>query len=232
MTPRDQSIPYGYCHCDCGQKAPLSPVTRRKRGWIKGQPLLYILGHNARQARPNFSDAAPFKIHGVYCKLVPLTRGLFAIVRACDWPLVQPWNWYAQASEDRCGYYACRRFKENGKRVTVYMHRFLLGLGDDDPRIGEHRSGDGLDNRLYEGEAGNLRLANRSQNLQNAQLRGDNKSGYKGVSWCRQMRQFRACIKIDGKQVCLGYRPIAKEAHEELYVPAALRHHGKFARTR
>jgi len=36
----------GYCECGCEQLAPLAKKTRPERGWIKGQPIRYIHGHN------------------------------------------------------------------------------------------------------------------------------------------------------------------------------------------
>lgn len=53
-TPeRSTEIPYGYCHCGCGQLAPISKLTRSERGQKAGEPTKYILGHNnyARAAR-------------------------------------------------------------------------------------------------------------------------------------------------------------------------------------
>lgn len=44
-TPNTNKIPYGYCHCGCGQKTPLSKEARR--GYAKGEPLKFIHGHNA-----------------------------------------------------------------------------------------------------------------------------------------------------------------------------------------
>jgi hypothetical protein len=40
-----QKIPYGYCHCGCGQKTNLAPNNDRRRSWIKGEPLQYVFGH-------------------------------------------------------------------------------------------------------------------------------------------------------------------------------------------
>jgi len=42
-------IPYGYCHCGCGQKTRVAPRTASHAGWIKGQPLRYINHHHSRQ---------------------------------------------------------------------------------------------------------------------------------------------------------------------------------------
>ena len=40
-----QEIPYGYCHCGCGEKTRLSPRNHTKRGYVKGEPYKYIAGH-------------------------------------------------------------------------------------------------------------------------------------------------------------------------------------------
>ena len=40
----------GLCQCGCGQQTRIAPVTDRAKGWIKGQPLKFIKGHNAIEA--------------------------------------------------------------------------------------------------------------------------------------------------------------------------------------
>lgn len=45
-------IPYGYCHCGCGQKTPIAKATNKQRGKVKGEPMRYINGHNARKHFP------------------------------------------------------------------------------------------------------------------------------------------------------------------------------------
>lgn len=42
-------IPYGYCHCGCGQKTKIADETASAKGWIKGQPKRFINGHNGRR---------------------------------------------------------------------------------------------------------------------------------------------------------------------------------------
>lgn len=41
-----QDVPYGFCHCGCGERTPVSPITRNERGYRKGDPIKYIHGHN------------------------------------------------------------------------------------------------------------------------------------------------------------------------------------------
>jgi hypothetical protein len=43
---RDESIPYGYCHCGCGGKTQISPETSNRDGWKKGEPRKFLHGHN------------------------------------------------------------------------------------------------------------------------------------------------------------------------------------------
>ena len=51
-------IPYGYCHCRCGQKTPLAQKTSRRAGWTKGEPTPYARGHQGpRVADPYVVDA-------------------------------------------------------------------------------------------------------------------------------------------------------------------------------
>ena len=45
---RSDDIPYGLCHCGCGEKTRPAPRTKTSGGWVKGEPLLYVNGHNRR----------------------------------------------------------------------------------------------------------------------------------------------------------------------------------------
>lgn len=63
--PTEQSnIPYGYCHCGCGELAPIHTKTRTNQGHVKGEPAQYIRGHNARlydASPPGFKTCAKCK---------------------------------------------------------------------------------------------------------------------------------------------------------------------------
>jgi hypothetical protein len=41
-----------YCHCGCGELAPIAPRTSTTRGWIKGQPQRYLRGHSGHKYTP------------------------------------------------------------------------------------------------------------------------------------------------------------------------------------
>lgn len=44
-----EEIPYGYCECGCGQKTRVSPQNYAPYGWVKGQPMRFMRGHNHSQ---------------------------------------------------------------------------------------------------------------------------------------------------------------------------------------
>ena len=44
-----ESIPFGYCHCGCGEKTKLVTHTNKSRGVRKGEPNKYLHGHHERK---------------------------------------------------------------------------------------------------------------------------------------------------------------------------------------
>lgn len=57
-----QEIPYGYCHCGCGEKTSIAKKTESRYGWIKGQPKRFVKGHHVRlpECHPRKSVAIRF----------------------------------------------------------------------------------------------------------------------------------------------------------------------------
>lgn len=45
------TIPYGYCHCGCGQRTSIAKRNRLSEGIRKGEPMPYARGHN-KNCRP------------------------------------------------------------------------------------------------------------------------------------------------------------------------------------
>jgi hypothetical protein len=50
-------IPYGYCHCGCGQKTNIAPQTALSKGWTKGKPVRFVTGHNIAPHRNSLEEA-------------------------------------------------------------------------------------------------------------------------------------------------------------------------------
>ncbi len=215
MTPSTESIPYGFCHCGCGQHTLLT----------KGIPRKFIAGHWNR-IHPTIEYAAPFKIDGEYCRLIPLTQGQYAIVWEADYYWLMQWKWSALWSKSVRSFYAVRNSSYvDGKRTVIRMHREILSLQYRDGVDTDHvDTGNTLDNRRS-----NLRPATRGQNVANGRKRCDNSSGFKGVSYHPSRGTWQVRIMVDGRRVTVGYYKTKEEAYEA-YCTAALKHYGKFAR--
>jgi HNH endonuclease len=48
MSPPSDAL----CECGCGQPTRLAPRTYSRRGWVKGQPVRFVSGHNSRVVNP------------------------------------------------------------------------------------------------------------------------------------------------------------------------------------
>lgn len=88
----------------------------------------------------------------------------------------------------------------------------------------DHVNGIKDDNRFS-----NLREANRSQNGFNIKKQRNNKSGFKGVSWCNTYKKWVTVATKDGKCKFLGYFNTAEKAHEA-YVQWAEKNAGEYMR--
>lgn len=88
---------------------------------------------------------------------------------------------------------------------------------------------DHIDNDKRNNAIANLRLATRAQNNANRGKMGNNKSGYKGVSWINAHGKWRAACRARGKTHHLGYFT-TREAAYEAYLRGSRRLHGEFAR--
>jgi len=220
------TIPYGLCHCGCGEKTNIADRSSRLIGWVEGVPIRYVMGHANRQKRTDFADAVPFKIDGVYCKLLPLTRGLYAIIDADDYAYLMQWHWYALYAKGS-GFYVVRHAPTK-KKITgkhIYLHRFLLGLSDDDPMLSDHKNGITLDCRRN-----NLRPARNCDNNRNCKNHRTNTSGRKGVYWDKARRKWCACIKVNNKSIYLGRFDSFEEACRAREI-AESKYFGEFARS-
>jgi len=118
---------------------------------------------------------------------------------------------------EHCGYHytTIGRKKYRAHRLAwMYVHG-VWPAGQID-----HINGNRKDNRMA-----NLRDVSCSVNNQNmVKPKANNKSGFLGVDFCHSTGMFRASIRINGKNVTLGRRREAAEAHA-LYVQAKRQNH-------
>lgn len=45
-----ESIPYGYCHCGCGQKTNIARKSNATYGYVEGEPVRFMRGHRIKRA--------------------------------------------------------------------------------------------------------------------------------------------------------------------------------------
>ena len=179
---------------------------------------------------PNWLDRIitfPLLTYRLLCSGSPYRRiyldeGLYTMVDLQDYYRYGRFKWYLIGSGRK--FYAVRNYKiEPGKTKSVYLHREIMNA----PKglVVDHRSGFSLDNRRT-----NLRLATRSQNLQNrGKTKSKTSSLFIGVSFRKQNGNWSAYISYEGKRIWLGI------FHNEIdatraYDRAAIKFHGEFAK--
>lgn len=180
--------------------------------------------HQQPSALSNELDwSSPVPAEDSSTRLIPLTRGMFAVVDAADYASLSVFKWQARKSPTGGMWYAGRGKKVAGKSLTILMHRQILGITDSSILI-DHQDRNGLHNWR-----GNLRICTRAQNQSNRTKPSSGKtSAFKGVHWMKGERKFCAKIKVNRRVIVLG-----KFADEILaaqaYDRAAIEHHGEFA---
>jgi hypothetical protein len=87
-----------------------------------------------------------------------------------------------------------------GKPHKAHRLAWLYVHGEWPPEDVDHINRARDDNRIV-----NLRLASRSENIQNSSLRLDNSSGHKGVCWVECRQKWIAQIKHQSRCKHLGY---------------------------
>jgi hypothetical protein len=152
---------------------------------------------------------------------IALTQGQIAVIDDEDWPLISTYKWFALHNGGNW-YARTTRRNETGRKTVISMHRLLLGLPSG--KEVDHRDGNGLNNRRQ-----NLRTATSLQNNQNQRhMKPRNTSGFKGVSFHKQCKTWRADIRKDGKLIYLGLFP-TKASAAQAYDDAARQLFGEFA---
>ena len=111
---------------------------------------------------------------------------------------------------DRKGYpyYGTSKYtgdKKRPKTIHVYIHRLVMNFPDIHV--------DHIDGDKFNALRSNLRACTRSENMQNR--RGPtirNKLGIRGVSWCPNMKKYRAYVSQNKKWHYLGYHDTIEKA--------------------
>lgn len=159
---------------------------------------------------------------------IQLTQGCVATIDAIDADLLE-FMWYTQNPRRRP--YAARqeyRDSKNKRQKTTLLHcviaERMIGRPLTKQDQVDHWDGDSLNDRR-----GNLRLTDVFGNAQNRKRQNNNTSGFKGVSYKPENRNWVARITVNGKRISLGSFPTPEIAYEA-YCKAAIELHKEFAR--
>lgn len=162
-------------------------------------------------------------------RTIELTQGQVAVIDDHHFSWVSKHKWCV--NRDAIGdFYAVRNSPRIlGKKTSILMHRkimeHLLGrLLTNDEEV-DHINLDKLCNLDT-----NLRLASSSENKCNREKQSNNTSGYKGVHWDSQRGKWRSTLNIQGKKISVGHFIDIEDA-ARAYDKAAIKYHGRFART-
>ena len=110
--------------------------------------------------------------------------------------------------------------------INYQAHRLAWAYIYNDIDIDQidHINGAKSDNRIC-----NLRKSTHGQNQQNRSKFKNNKSGFKGVSFFKPLKKWRADLRVGKKLIYLGYFNTPQEAHNA-YCNAARLYHGDYAK--
>jgi hypothetical protein len=135
-------------------------------------------------------------------KEIFLTQGKVTLVDDGDFEKASQYRWRAHRQRNG-NFYVETTLKINGEYKTINLHNFLI----KPPRgmMCDHLDGNGLNN-----QRDNLVIVTSRQNGQN---RHDKKtSKYPGVSFHKSTKKWESCIRINGKNKCLGLFSSEQEA--------------------
>lgn len=150
-------------------------------------------------------------------KRIPLSKGRFATVDDDDYEDLMKYRWYAMLV-NRVWYATRGTLTSNGGNFLL-MHNEITGVRGID-----HIDGNGLNN-----QRSNLRQSTHKQNRGNSQRNINNTSGFKGVSWHKRDKVWRAYIRSNDIHIHLGNFDSSVRA-ACAYDDAAREIHGEFAR--
>lgn len=159
-------------------------------------------------------------VHG--CRAITLTHGVIALVDDDVAETIGRFSWYANNFGGR-RWYAVKTGSDK-----VLMHKAILPVANG--MDVDHRKHHPMSDLLIDNRRANLRESTRSQNMQNADIRTDNKSGFKGVTWDASRGKWSASLMLNYKRVALG-RFDSKIEAALAYDRAAEQTFGEFAKT-
>jgi hypothetical protein len=162
--------------------------------------------------------------YGEAFRIIPLTRGLRAIVSPEDYDRLSVYKWHSARHGRTIYAQTGTGSAKSGKRKKhlIMMHRMVMGVDDD--RIVDHQNHNGLDERRR-----NLRVASWTENCWNKRKTSIRSSSqYKGVMRDKRRSKWQAMIGYNRKKIFIGYFD-DEEAAARAYDAKAKELHGQYA---
>ncbi len=176
---------------------------------IKNHGIIY--GNPARSKR----DPNEFVIDGDICRIKIYNDQGYevceSIIDAEDAGKCKKYKWGMSHGYAHCG------------KTRQYLHEYIMPPKPSENHEIDHANRNNLYNRKS-----NLRFALKSENAWNSELRKNNKSGFKGVSFDQKTKKWKSQIRIKKERIILGYFKSKIKAAMS-YNKAALKYHGRFA---
>lgn len=137
----------------------------------------------------------------IYLSQLGKNKGMYvALVDDDDYAYINSFKWCIMKAGKTI--YAKRSIRINGKKKGFLMHWAIMSKKGID-----HIDHNGLNN-----QKSNLRICTQSENNMNRSKQENTSSPYKGVSFHKSHKKWRANIKINGKQIHIGYFNTEKDA--------------------
>ncbi len=149
---------------------------------------------------------------------IKLTQGKYALVDDWNYEWLNKWKWFYGGR----GYAVRNASTIGGKQKQIFMHRLIMNTPEGMDT--DHEDGDGCNNQEY-----NLRECTHAQNQMNMKSQKNSTSKYKGVCWHIKRKRWRVQIKLNYKNIHIGYFTCEKEA-AKAYDKKAKELFGEFAR--
>ena len=154
-------------------------------------------------------DIAEIILYNNKCEEVART-----IIDAEDVERVNGYKWHMNGQ----GYAATRP-----KGEIIKLQHLITNVSANYNNQIDHKDRDRLNNRKS-----NFRFCTQADNAKNSTMPTNNTSGFKGVSWLKNNKKWRARITLDNELISLGlFKDILNAARA--YNKAALKYHGEFA---
>lgn len=110
-----------------------------------------------------------------------------------------PNTWFVTYQPEVKGFYVVGTLQRNKKKHTILLHRLITNCPD-------HLQVDHINHNTLDNRDENLRIVTDGQNKQNKNgAYCNSKSGIRGVSWSKREGKWKAQIRVNFKDIHLGY---------------------------